>query len=95
MNIFFNRDTHTRIWTKISVPATGRTLQLDPGESAELDLPEDYEDPYLKLKPLPKSHRSRARFSESAPEELAKADVEPQGTAEPTVAVDAAETAEE
>lgn len=55
-----NTSDEVRVWPAIQtstdrhvgeelVPA-GTTLELEPGESAEVeDLPEDFEDPYLKV----------------------------------------------
>ena len=43
-----NTDVHTRVWPNISLPSH-RTLELGPGGRAELDLPKDFADQYLKL----------------------------------------------
>jgi hypothetical protein len=47
LKAYFNADVHTRTWNHITRQDTGRTLELAPGEEAELDLPDDFEDPYL------------------------------------------------
>ena len=50
MTEFVNKDDVRRVWTTIT-NADGGTLELDPGESAVLELPKDFVDPYLKPKP--------------------------------------------
>jgi hypothetical protein len=81
MQTFVNIDTHTRIWASISVPETGATLELAPGEQVDLDLPKSFDDPYLKLE-QPSAHiKVQPRKS--------------QGAKESTQATSAAETSEE
>lgn len=41
-----NTDVHTRYWPDLS--ADGHTLELAAGESADVDVPADFTDPYLK-----------------------------------------------
>jgi hypothetical protein len=41
-----NCDNQRRVWPALTAP-NGKTLQLDPGESVDLDLAADFEDPYL------------------------------------------------
>lgn len=45
MDSFTNTDVHARVWPSIQRP-DGRTLALEPGESADLDVEPD--DPYLR-----------------------------------------------
>lgn len=51
MTICTNTGDSTRHWNDLVDKATERTLELGPGESADVDLPEDFEDAYLKVKP--------------------------------------------
>lgn len=44
---FANSDIHTRVWPGIIRPDNGQTLELEPGGTAQLDLPDDFSDPYL------------------------------------------------
>ena len=57
-NIVLNTDVHTRTWNHLSNLETGTTLGLNPGETAETDLPQLYDgngdpkgwdDPYLAI----------------------------------------------
>jgi len=43
-----NVSDHRRVWPALQTPE-GTTLELAPGETAEVALPEDFEDPYLKV----------------------------------------------
>ncbi len=44
-----------RIWGALTNTETGTTLDLEPGEIADTEFPEGFEDPYLKvLKPARK-----------------------------------------
>jgi hypothetical protein len=43
-----NADYATRVWIGLTNLANGQTLELGPGEEAETDLPDDFNDPYLK-----------------------------------------------
>lgn len=45
-----NTSTTKRHWNHLTNKETGTTLELDPGESGEVDdLPDDFEDPYLEV----------------------------------------------
>ncbi len=44
---FVNQSPDTRIWVGIKDPATGTTLELEPGASVDLDMDKDFHDPYL------------------------------------------------
>ena len=48
LNRFVNIGEAVRVWGTISRPDTGQTLQLEPRETADLDLPKDFTDPYLE-----------------------------------------------
>lgn len=46
MAVYRNADYQTRVWPSIQRP-NGRTLELEPGEEVELDLPDDFVDRHL------------------------------------------------
>jgi len=46
MAVYRNADYLTRVWPHIQRP-DGRTLELEPGEEVELDLPDDFVDRHL------------------------------------------------
>lgn len=48
MTTFVNTSTSMRYWPGITDPETEHTLILDPGQEVELDLPEDFDDAWLK-----------------------------------------------
>jgi len=48
MTTVTNRDVHTRIWGNLTNKDTGTTLELAPGESADVDLPPGFEDLHLQ-----------------------------------------------
>ena len=56
---FRNTDSSRRTWPTIQRPDSV-TLALDAGEEAELDLPKDFNDPYLKL--------ARVKFTKKPPQ---------------------------
>lgn len=62
---YTNTSNATRIWLTLTNPETGTTLELAPGESAELDLPADFTDPFLTETAPAKSRTPKA---EPAPE---------------------------
>ena len=45
---FENTDVHTRIWHNLINAETLVTLELAPGEDAEVVVPSDFDDTYLK-----------------------------------------------
>ena len=47
MTLVRNNDTATRTWGGLTDTGTGRTLRLRAGQMADVDLPEDFSDPYL------------------------------------------------
>lgn len=44
---YHNTDDHARDWPHLTAP-DGTTLFLKPGQTVELDLPDDFHDIYLK-----------------------------------------------
>lgn len=42
-----NTSSTRRHWNDLVDQDTGRTLDLEPGESAEVDLPDGFSDPFL------------------------------------------------
>lgn len=47
MTTFRNADYQTRVWPDLTDPDSGRTLELGPGDTVDLDLPEGFEDAHL------------------------------------------------
>ena len=47
MGSYTNTSSSRRVWPRIQGP-DGHTLELDPGESVDLDPPEGFADPYLQ-----------------------------------------------
>ena len=47
MTLVRNNDTATRTWGGLVDNGTQRTLRLRAGQMADVDLPEDFSDPYL------------------------------------------------
>ncbi len=58
-----NADVQERVWPSLVDKGTGRTLSLAPGESAEVDVPEGFSDPYL----VPASPKKSTKAQEPAP----------------------------
>ena len=48
MGSFTNTDTQTRTWPTMVNAGTGRTLCLAPGQSADVEVPAGFSDPWLK-----------------------------------------------
>jgi hypothetical protein len=74
MNIFRNTDTHRRVWPGITKP-DGTSLELGPSEGAELDLPQSFEDTYLKpvhTKAEQKEQKKAAKAEKDAADKAAK-----------------------
>ena len=46
-----NTSESRRRWDNLVDTGTQRTLELDPGECADVELPEDFEDPHLAVTP--------------------------------------------
>ena len=78
-----NTDSNTRHWTSLVNAETGGGLELAPGESAEVDLPNGFEDPFLKTEDDLGDYEPPAP-TEEAPEPPAA----PQGIAFPSVTTD-------
>lgn len=49
---YTNTDSQRRVWPDIQLP-DGHTLELDAGETVELDLAAGFDDPFLKPKAKP------------------------------------------
>jgi len=47
MTVYTNASSERRIWPTLTNPATGRTVELAPGQQVELDVPVN--DPYLQI----------------------------------------------
>lgn len=63
MPLFYNSDSQSRVWPGLSV--AGRTLELESGASADLDLSDDFVDAWLKPVPSePAGPRRTARKAE-------------------------------
>lgn len=54
---FVNTDTMPRSWHTLRA-GDGSTLHLQPGETVDLELSSDFEDPYLKLKASKRESRA-------------------------------------
>jgi hypothetical protein len=77
MNLCKNTDYQRRIWTTLVNDDTGTTLELGPDESAHVDVPDDFEDPYLKVVPEKPSRKSPSpSVDKSTQEEGASASTE-------------------
>lgn len=48
MKTYVNTSSQTRHWLGLTRPDSLRTLELAPGEEAELDLPDNFTDHHLK-----------------------------------------------
>lgn len=48
---YVNASAHRRTWSRLRNKETGRTLDLAPGEEAEVEVPQGFEDPYLQAVP--------------------------------------------
>lgn len=55
MPYLVNTSEQRRYWPSLS--ADGHTLELDPGEGAEVDVPEGFDDPWLKRGVKPKARK--------------------------------------
>lgn len=59
MALFRNTDVQARVWPHLS--HEGHTLSLDAGETADLDVPDDFSDVWLKPEPEPTEPEPKAR----------------------------------
>ena len=71
MTEFVNKGSERRVWPGIQ-REDGRTLELDPGESAELDLPPRFKDPYLQPRAGRGAKAKHERPTETKSEEQPK-----------------------
>ena len=72
---YVNTDYQTRVWPDLKGP-DGRTLELGPGQSADVEVPDDFDDPYLKphaskgsAKPPPSPPATPSGDDQPAPKE--------------------------
>ena len=74
---------HRRVWPSIQRP-DGSTLELDPGETAELDLPKGFKDPALEVveKKLTKKQQEEQDKKDQEEKEKAAADAEAETAAD-------------
>ena len=87
MTLYRNADSQTRIWPGLQRP-DNRTLELEAGEEAELDLPAGFKDPWLVPVAVPASAK-KADLS-AAKAELAKAEADVAAAEAPDPAPEAA-----
>lgn len=64
MTLFENTGTSTRIWPRLTNPASATTLELAPGERVELSLDPTFDDPWLR--PVHKTKREANKSIPSA-----------------------------
>lgn len=49
MALYTNTHHERRYWPDLQLAGTGLTVELDPGETADIgDVPDGFDDPYLK-----------------------------------------------
>ena len=48
MAVYKNTSSSYRLWPAITNPHTGTTLELQPGEEVDIDLPNEFKDPHLR-----------------------------------------------
>ena len=70
MPVYRNADYQTRVWPSLQRP-DGRTLELEPGETVELELPEDFTDTHLLAG---KARPTRPKRTDDATAEVADSD---------------------
>lgn len=58
--IVVNRSFGRRWWADLVNADSGRTLELDPGESAPVDIPDGFTDPWLEVVKPPKTVKKDA-----------------------------------
>lgn len=54
MALFRNTDNVRRTWASLTNTETGRTLELDPGQEADVEVPAGFTDPWLRPVRSPK-----------------------------------------
>jgi hypothetical protein len=88
-----NTGEEFRTWISLVNTETGTTLALGPGESAETDIAEGFDDPYLKADGDLGDYVAPEITEEDAPAEEAPATSTPGGgVAFPTVTTDVSAT---
>ena len=73
MTEFVNNGSERRVWTGIQ-REDGRTLELDPGETVELDLSARFRDPYLQPRHVKRETKAKAARREKLEADEAKAE---------------------
>lgn len=48
MPVFENTSPVERTWSNLTDSKTGRTVHLAPGDTAEIEVPDGFDDPFLK-----------------------------------------------
>ena len=69
--MFVNTDVHARVWPNLTVD--GHTLRLEAGGKAEVEVPEGFDDPYLKPVDKPRSQKAKASDPAAPGEDAAPA----------------------
>lgn len=69
---FKNFDSNTRTWLNLQ-REDGRTLELEPGETVDLDLPKDFSDPHLRPIVTKRESKAEAEKREKVEAEEAEA----------------------
>ncbi len=59
MGLFRNADVASRVWPSLRA-TDGTTLSLAPGETAEVEVPDDFEDHWLRPAPVPTPQAAKA-----------------------------------
>jgi|HubBroStandDraft_6_1064221.scaffolds.fasta_scaffold209095_2 hypothetical protein len=70
MAVYRNADYQTRVWPSLQ-RSDGRTLELGPDETAELDLPDDFADPFLTTEPRRRGKRPKVVAPTETTEQVA------------------------
>jgi hypothetical protein len=87
-----NTSEETRYWGALVNAETGTTLELAPGESAECDIPDGLDDPYLKTDGDLGDYVAPEQPEEAPDEEQPATSTPGGGTAFPTVTTDVSAT---
>ncbi len=72
LGLFVNSSPQTRIWDHLVNVNTGTTLELAPGQQAEVNVPEGFEDPYLVPVRATKGTKGATTTTEAPVAETAK-----------------------
>lgn len=76
MGLFRNTDIATRVWPGLTA-ADGSTLRLGPGQEADVDLPDGFEDHWLRPAPKARAAAVGAAPKTEKPTEPAASAVDP------------------